>query len=168
MKRIFITLLLASILLTGCTRPRGNNVPARPTSLPAQPTSAPPTAQQIAAGGYIDAHMHLDGVYMSAGTRVMDYETAADNLIALMDQYDVDKALIMEMPEVRYSDLLPALEKYPDRFMIGGDEFVGIPGLTPNRPQSFEETWPILAQLPHDLAQQVGREYAARVYHLDE
>jgi hypothetical protein len=56
--------------------------------------------------------------------------------------------------------------EFPDRFMIGSDEFVGIPGRTPRRPQSFEETWRILSQLPSALAQSIGRDNAARVYHL--
>ncbi len=59
------------------------------------------------------------------------------------------------------------ISDFPDRFMIGGDEFVGIPGQTPRRPQSFAETWPILNQLPPDLARKVGYDNAARVYNLD-
>jgi hypothetical protein len=51
--------------------------------------------------------------------------------------------------------------------MIGGDEFVGIPGHTPRRPQSFEETWTILDQFLPDLARQVGQDNAALVYNLD-
>ena len=65
------------------------------------------------------------------------------------------------------AEWLALISDYPDRFMIGGDEFVGIPGRTPNRPQSFAETWPILDQLPPDLAQKVGRDNAARIYNLD-
>jgi hypothetical protein len=62
---------------------------------------------------------------------------------------------------------LDLIRNYPDRFMIGGDEFVGIPRHTPRRPQSFEETWAILNQFPPDLARKVGYENAARVYNLD-
>ena len=62
---------------------------------------------------------------------------------------------------------LKLISDFPDRFMIGGDEFVGIPGRTPRRPQSFEETWRILDQLPPEIAGKVGHDNAARVYRLD-
>ncbi len=63
---------------------------------------------------------------------------------------------------------LELIGNFPDRFMVGSDEFYGIPGRTPRRPQSFEETWPILGQLSPSLARQVGHDNAARVYNLDE
>ena len=65
------------------------------------------------------------------------------------------------------SDWLALISDFPERFMIGSDEFIGIPGLTPNYAQSFEETWPVLNQLPSDLATRVGRDNVLRVYNLD-
>lgn len=56
---------------------------------------------------------------------------------------------------------------YPDRFMIGGDEFVGVPGKTRRWPQSFEETWSTIDQLPPDLAKKVGHDNASRIYKID-
>jgi hypothetical protein len=58
------------------------------------------------------------------------------------------------------------MSDFPDRFLIGSDEFIGILGRTPRRPQSFEETWRILGQLPATLATQVGRDNAARIYNI--
>ncbi|MCP5049859.1 MAG: hypothetical protein GY940_22005, partial [bacterium] len=58
------------------------------------------------------------------------------------------------------------IKAFPDRFMLGGDEFVGIPGRSRRMPQSFEETWPILKQLPSQLAKQLGHSNPARVYNL--
>ncbi|MFQ5420559.1 MAG: hypothetical protein ACE5EY_09370, partial [Anaerolineae bacterium] len=66
------------------------------------------------------------------------------------------------------AEWLAVITAFPDRFMIGGDEFVGIPGLTPDKPASFAETWAILNQLPPDLAAKVGGENAARIYRLHE
>jgi hypothetical protein len=63
-------------------------------------------------------------------------------------------------------DWIQLISEFPDRFMIGGDEFIGISGRTPRRPQSFEETWRILSQFPSTLATQVGRDNAARIYNL--
>ncbi|MBI4611973.1 MAG: amidohydrolase family protein [Planctomycetes bacterium] len=57
-------------------------------------------------------------------------------------------------------------EEFPDRFVIGSDEFFGGPG-SRRAPQSFEETWRILDQLPADLAAKIGRENAARIYGLE-
>jgi predicted TIM-barrel fold metal-dependent hydrolase len=59
------------------------------------------------------------------------------------------------------------ISDFPDRFVIGGDEFVGIPGLTAQMPLSFKETWAFLEQLPPYLARKVGCDNAARVYNLN-
>lgn len=57
---------------------------------------------------------------------------------------------------------------YPDRFMIGADTFIGIPGKTKSKgPDMFDKTWLMLNQLPPDLAQKIGRTNAARVYGLN-
>lgn len=63
---------------------------------------------------------------------------------------------------------LDVFNEFPDRFMIGGDEFVaGKGGRAPKFPQSFEETWSLMDQLPAPLARKIGRDNAARVYRLD-
>ena len=49
----------------------------------------------------------------------------------------------------------------------GGDEFYGIPGKTPERPQSTEATWNLLGQLPDDLANKVACENVQQVYRLE-
>lgn len=60
------------------------------------------------------------------------------------------------------------LRDFPDRFMVGADEFIGIPErTTPKGPPSFEDTWRIIQQLPDDVREQVGRLNAARVYRLE-
>jgi len=59
------------------------------------------------------------------------------------------------------------LSDFPDRFMVGSDEFLRSPGKRQLKSQSFEETWPILDQLPPDLARKVGHDNAARIYNLD-
>ncbi|MFQ5614202.1 MAG: hypothetical protein ACE5H9_18930, partial [Anaerolineae bacterium] len=101
--------------------------PALPPTSPPQATAAPPTAQ-IAAGDYIDAHMHLDGMYRSGSGAVKDYETAAENLIALMDQYNVTRALVMPPPQYPgqpgaydYHNLLGAVAEHPGRlYLVAG------------------------------------------------
>ena len=57
-------------------------------------------------------------------------------------------------------------QKYPDRFVIGSDEFIGGIGGKSASPQSFDETWAMLRQLPPDLAAKIGRENAIRIYNL--
>lgn len=60
------------------------------------------------------------------------------------------------------------IRDFPDRFVVGADEFVGIPDRTTRKgPPSFEDTWFIIKQLPPDLRAKVGRENAARIYRLD-
>jgi predicted TIM-barrel fold metal-dependent hydrolase len=58
------------------------------------------------------------------------------------------------------------LEEFPDRFVIGSDEFFTRPGSPKRWPQSFEETWRMLDQLKEELAAKIGRENAKRIYNL--
>lgn len=70
-----------------------------------------------------------------------------------------------ESREIRpeWTDLIRA---FPDRFVIGSDQFYGIPGLTPRRPPSSQGPRVFLNQLPPDLARKVGYENAVRIYKL--
>ncbi|MAE96553.1 MAG: hypothetical protein CL910_18045 [Deltaproteobacteria bacterium] len=58
------------------------------------------------------------------------------------------------------------IDSFPDRVMIGADEFVSPSDATARLARSFDATWSILGQLPSDAARQVGGENAARVYRL--
>lgn len=62
---------------------------------------------------------------------------------------------------------LDLMRGFPDRFMVGADEFIGIPGHTPRRPKSFVATWRMLEALPADLRHGIGYANAARLYGLD-
>ena len=63
---------------------------------------------------------------------------------------------------------LELISEFPDRFMIGADDFIGAPGSWSAGPPSFVDTWAIIDQLPEDLRSKVGRENAARVYRLSK
>ncbi|MFQ5410189.1 MAG: amidohydrolase family protein [Anaerolineales bacterium] len=101
--------------------------PALPPAPPLQSTAAPPSTQ-VAVGHYIDVHMHLDGMNRSGSAIVKDYETAAENLIALMDQYDVASALVMPPPQYPgqpgaydFHNLLGAVADHPGRlYLVAG------------------------------------------------
>lgn len=56
--------------------------------------------------------------------------------------------------------------EFPDRFVIGSDECFGTPGLSQRAPQSFDETWAMLAQMPPALAAKIGHDNAKRIYGL--
>ncbi len=59
------------------------------------------------------------------------------------------------------------MSDFSDRFVVGADEFVGIPDKTRRKgPPSFEDTWTVLAQLPADLRLKIGRSNALRIYNL--
>ena len=62
---------------------------------------------------------------------------------------------------------LALIADFPDRFMIGSDEFVGSRGGATTEPRaSFQQTWVLVEQLPPDLAGKVGHDNALRVYGL--
>ncbi|MEK7866146.1 MAG: amidohydrolase family protein [Planctomycetota bacterium] len=58
------------------------------------------------------------------------------------------------------------IEEFPDRFLIGSDQFFGSDGYAERMPVNYDPTWEVLKQLPADLAKKVGRGNAARVYGL--
>ena len=59
------------------------------------------------------------------------------------------------------------MSDFPDRFMIGADDFIGFPNTQRQvGAPSFEDTWSLVPQLPEDLRRKVGSENAARLYHL--
>ncbi len=61
------------------------------------------------------------------------------------------------------------ISDYPERFVVGADEFVGIQRSSSERrgpPPSFDDTWNIIRQLPEDVRAKVGRDNALRVYGL--
>lgn len=64
---------------------------------------------------------------------------------------------------------LSFFQEYPDRFVVGSDEFVGPSGIIKGQTAqpSFSNTWPLLDQLPSDLARKIGRDNAVRIYALN-
>jgi hypothetical protein len=52
------------------------------------------------------------------------------------------------------------LRAFPDRFVIGSDQFFG------ENPERLERAREFIDALPPDLAQRVGRENALRLYRL--
>lgn len=102
-----------------------------------------------ALGGFVDVHMHLDGVQRQEtrrsprqrreqsfgpqtrataaqqGSRSGDTESA-EHLIAMMDEYGVEKAIVMPPPQYpgqpgsyQYTALLDSIQKYPGRLILG-------------------------------------------------
>ena len=62
---------------------------------------------------------------------------------------------------------LELIEDFADRFVIGTDEFIRLPGVSVGSPLAFKETWSILEQLPVGVRTKVGGNNAATVYGLD-
>jgi hypothetical protein len=59
------------------------------------------------------------------------------------------------------------IEDYPERFVMGADEFIGPSGRAAIGIPTFSQTWAIIDQLPPDLARQVGHDNVVRIYNLD-
>lgn len=58
--------------------------------------------------------------------------------------------------------------EFPERFVVGTDEFFGIAGVTRRMPGAFAETWRVMDQLPPDLLRQMGRDNPERLYRLGQ
>ncbi len=61
---------------------------------------------------------------------------------------------------------LRLLQAFPDRFVIGADEFIGPSGAPARIAASFDPTWAMLKQLPRALAEKIGGGNARRIYRL--
>lgn len=61
------------------------------------------------------------------------------------------------------------ISDYPNRFVVGADEFVGIERGQERKgpPASFDDTWNIVHQLPEHIRLKVGGENARRLYGLN-
>ncbi len=57
-------------------------------------------------------------------------------------------------------------QAFPDRFVIGADEFIGPSGEQARIGASLDPTWAMLNQLPGPLAEKIGGENARRIYGL--
>lgn len=70
------------------------------------------------------------------------------------------------------AEWLQLFTEFPDRFVIGGDQFIfapgpgGLPGFAQRAPIVREKTRALLEQLPPELAQKIGIENAIRLYRL--
>lgn len=63
---------------------------------------------------------------------------------------------------------LALFNEFPDRFVVGSDEFVGPSGILRGggAQVSFTMTWPLMDQLSPELARKIGWENAARLYRM--
>lgn len=94
------------------------------------PPGIQPKLVSPSAIAYIETHMHLNGVYGSGQTKQMDFDAAAQNAMARMQQLNIKKMLIMPPPtpyrqeaslRYDYEILKEIAQKYPDRFsFLGG------------------------------------------------
>jgi len=63
---------------------------------------------------------------------------------------------------------LKLLEDFPDRFVIGSDQFYVAPRIQRRRPISFMGPYKLLSRLPPDLARKIGFDNAVRIYRLQD
>lgn len=110
-------------------------------------------------GTYIDVHLHFSNQAMNF--RDQDFMTCADNMIALMDQYGIQKAVVMPQPRLfgqkgfyDYTKILPALRKYPERLLLGGGG--GTLNSMIHATDSVEVTDDIRAQFTEEALKVVG------------
>jgi len=62
---------------------------------------------------------------------------------------------------------LEVIQAYPDRFLIGSDQFYITPGLRTDFPPSVDDTIAVLDKLPPDLAKKIAYDNALNVFNLE-
>lgn len=87
--------------------------------------------------------------------------------VAAQEPFSVLETRPLDENEIIRSEWRDLISAYPDRFMIGADEFSGIPGSTTKRSQSLSTTIHFVEQLPETVQQQVGYANAAELYGID-
>ena len=60
------------------------------------------------------------------------------------------------------------IKDFPERFLIGTDQFYVASGAKPIGPQKTESTMRFMTLLPPDLAQQIGSKNPIRIFHLNK
>lgn len=66
------------------------------------------------------------------------------------------------------SEWLDLFTKYPDRFLIGSDQFYVSPQIDQQFPSHVQQTTSVLSQIPTELANKIGYENAQSLFNLDE
>lgn len=61
---------------------------------------------------------------------------------------------------------LEVINAYPDRFVVGADDFITPDGQVSGPSVSYSETWSAIEKLPVELRAKVGRDNALRIYSL--
>ncbi|HJP29493.1 MAG: amidohydrolase family protein [Candidatus Latescibacteria bacterium] len=117
------------------------------------------------------AHIGWDNTGDMKISLLRDLLEAHDNLylaLKLLEQagLQVSASRPVDDSGILRDEWLTLISDYPDRFLLGADEFFGIPGLTTERPPSTMATWSFLEQLPEDLARRLSWENARAVYRL--
>ena len=157
-------------VLADMPRPDGFGDP-NPETLTANITPLEDLLRHNRDARIIWAHVGWDNTGDMTLGLLRDLLEAHDNLymgIKLLSQVGVQVAANRPVDgagRVR-ADWLALIGDYPDRFVLGADEFFGIPGLTTERPPSTAATWAFLDQLPEDLARRLAWENAEAVYRL--
>ncbi|RIK09300.1 MAG: hypothetical protein DCC49_06800 [Acidobacteria bacterium] len=62
---------------------------------------------------------------------------------------------------------LSVFEAYPDRFVVGADDFITPSGQLEGASVSYSETWTAINKLPADLRSKIGAENSRKIYKLN-
>jgi hypothetical protein len=150
MKTILLSLVAVGLTAIACGHQGG--LPSPDTTLPSVlndsgvSSEGPSTSTEIR---WIDVHAHLDPSYMDRGEIVFDWDTAATNALASMDELGIKTSLIMPPPMSDFNvgspkyysfvELSAELKKHGDRFgLIGGGATLS-PMLDQYKPQHVTE-----------------------------
>lgn len=119
-KKLLVATIFSGLLLSAC----GYTLDSFVQWLPEQRVHA-----QQSTSGYIDTHVHLDGIRSHRSNSGLNFIPAAEVALEKMDQLGIEKSLIMPPPQTHtqhrsydYSQLLPVVKTYPARFgfLAGG------------------------------------------------
>ena len=127
------------------------------------------SVDNFSGGNYIDTHNHLVGRRKQGK---YNFERQAQIALQAMNKAGIKMNFLLPMPQavgqklkLTFEDLLPIVEKYPDRFVIGSDEIIKPANNHPSA-GSITSTGAIIQQLPEELRAQIGYENAQKIYKL--
>jgi Amidohydrolase len=115
------------------------------------------------------AHVGWDNIGNKDTTLLRSLLAANENLymsLRVVDDFQIDfpDTTPLDSSGNLQKDWLDLFTDFPDRFVLGADEFYGIEGLTIERPSSTSATWGLLNQLPANLANKIGCDNVRAIY----
>ncbi len=158
-------------VLTDMTLPAGFAIPPNPTTLTANMAQFENLLVYNRGAKIVWVHVGWDNTGDMTVGLLRDLLEAHSNLYMSLKIVDgvglqVEANRPIDSAGNLRSEWISLISDFSDRFVMGADEFFGVPGVTPTRPESTQATYDGLNQLPDDVVRKVVYDNVRALYRL--